>query len=77
MDNVNRDKLRDEYDQNKEAEINHQTKQFIYEANKEIKTLGIFLNLSDKINFESSMRQFCINRTRRFPMTRFLEILLW
>lgn len=68
VDNVNKDKLRDEYDQNKEAEINHQTKQFIYEANKGNKDIGnIFKNLSDKINFESSMRQFYINPSTTIP----------
>jgi len=68
VDDVNKVKLRDEYDQNKEAEINHQTKQFIYEANKENKDIGnIFKNLSDKINFESSMRQFYINPSTTIP----------
>lgn len=68
IDNVNKDKLRDEYDQKKEEEINHQTKQFIYEANKGNKDIGnIFKNMSDKINFESSMRQFHINPSTTIP----------
>ena len=68
VDDVNKDKLRDEYDQKKEDEINHQTKQFIYEANKSNKDIGnIFKNLSDKINFESSMRQFYINPNTTIP----------
>ena len=68
VDNVNKDKLRDEYDQKKEEEINHQTKQFIYEANKGNKDIGkIFKNLTDKINFESSMRQFHINPNTTIP----------
>lgn len=68
IDNVNKDKLRDEYDENKESEINHQTKQFIYEANQDNKDIGkIFKNLSDKLNFESSMRQFHINPSTTIP----------
>jgi len=68
VDNVNKDKIRDEYNENKEAEINHQTKQFIYEANKGNKDIGnIFKNLSDKLNFESSMRQFYINPSTTIP----------
>lgn len=68
VDNVNKDKIRDEYNENKEAEINHQTKQFIYEANKGNKDIGkIFKNMSDKINFESSMRQFYINPNTTIP----------
>ena len=68
IDNVNKDKLRDEYDENKESEINHQTKQFIYEANQDNKDIGkIFKNMSDKINFESSMRQFYINPNTTIP----------
>lgn len=68
VDDVNKDKLRDEYDENKESEINLQTKQFIYEANKGNKDIGnIFKNLSDKLNFESSMRQFYINPSTTIP----------
>ena len=68
VDNVNKEKLKDEYNENKEAEINHQTKQFIYEANKENKDIGkIFKNLSDELNFESSMRQFHINPSTTIP----------
>ena len=68
VDDVNKEKLRDEYDQNKESEINHQTKQFIYEANKGNKDIGnIFHNISDNLNFESSMRQFYINPITTIP----------
>jgi len=68
VDNVNKEKIKDKYDQKKEDEINHQTKQFIYEANKGNKDIGkIFNNLSDKINFESSMRQFHINPNTTIP----------
>ena len=68
VDNVNKEKIMDEYDDNKEGEINHQTKQFIYEANKSNKSIGdIFKNLSDKLNFESSMRQFYINPSTTIP----------
>lgn len=68
IDDVNKDKLRDQYDQNKEGEINHQTKQFIYETNKSNKDIGnIFKNVSDKLNFESSMRQFYINPSTTIP----------
>jgi len=68
VDDVNKEKLRDEYDQNKESEINHQTKQFIYEANKGNKDIGnIFNNISDNLNFESSMRQFYINPSTTIP----------
>tara|TARA_A100001011_G_scaffold400745_1_gene518239 strand:- start:1059 stop:1655 length:597 start_codon:yes stop_codon:yes gene_type:complete len=68
VDNVNKDKLRDEYNQNKESEINHQAKQFIYETNKSNKDIGnIFSNFLDNLNFETSMRQFYINPITTIP----------
>ena len=68
VDDVNKEKIMDYYDDNKEGEINHQAKQFIYEANKSNKDIGqIFKNLGDKMNFETSMRQFYINPSTTIP----------
>ena len=68
VDDVNKEGIKEDYGATKESEINHQTKQFIYEANKSNKDIGnIFKNLSDKIGFESSMRQFYINPSTTIP----------
>ena len=68
VDDVNKEGIKEDYGTTKESEINHQTKQFIYEANKSNKDIGnIFKNLSDKIGFESSMRQFYINPSTTIP----------
>ena len=73
VDNVNKDKLREEYNQNKETEINHQAKQFIYETNKSNKDIGnIFNNLLDNLNFETSMRQFYINPITTIPTVKMI-----
>ena len=68
VDDVNKEGIKEDYGTTKESEINHQTKQFIYEANKSNKDIGnIFKNLSDKIGFETSMRQFYINPSTTIP----------
>lgn len=68
VDDVNKEEIKEDYGATKENDINHQTKQFIYEANKSNKDIGnIFKNLSDKIGFETSMRQFYINPSTTIP----------
>lgn len=68
VDDVNKEEIKEYYGATKENDINHQTKQFIYEANKSNKDIGnIFKNLSDKIGFETSMRQFYINPSTTIP----------
>tara|TARA_Y100000992_G_C21269891_1_gene496083 strand:+ start:1119 stop:1718 length:600 start_codon:yes stop_codon:yes gene_type:complete len=66
--NVEKEEIKDEYSQEKEDEINHQVKQFIFENNKENKDIGkVFSNFSDNLDFESSMRQFYINSSTSIP----------
>jgi hypothetical protein len=66
--NVDKEEAKDEYSSEKEAEINHQVKQFIFENNKENKDIGkVFSNVVDDLNFESSMRQFHTNPTTSIP----------
>ena len=66
--NVDKEETKDEYSYEKENEINHQVKQFIFENNKENKDIGkVFSNVADNINFESSMRQFYTNPTTTIP----------
>lgn len=68
VDNVNKEGIQETYDEKKSNEINHQVKQFIYKTNETNKDIGsIFNNLSDNINFESSMRQFHINPSTTIP----------
>jgi hypothetical protein len=51
-----------------EEEINRQTKNFIFENNKENKDIGnIFNNMGDNFEFEKSMRQFYINPSTTIP----------
>ena len=51
-----------------EKEINHKTKRFIFENNKNNSEIGkIFGNLEDELEFESSMRQFYINPSTSTP----------
>lgn len=66
--NATKEEIKDEYSQEKEEEINHQVKQFIFENNKENKDIGkVFSNVSDKLDFESSMRQFYISPSTSIP----------
>jgi len=68
VNNVNKEGTEDEYSEEKEDEINHQVKQFIFENNKENKDIGkVFSNVSDNLDFESSMRQFHINPSTTIP----------
>lgn len=68
VNDVNKEGTKDEYSQEKEDEINHQVKQFIFENNKENKDIGkVFSNVSDNLDFESSMRQFHINPSTTIP----------
>lgn len=67
-EDVNKEGIKEEYSEKKEEEINHQVKQFVFENNKENKDIGkVFKNLSDNLNFESSMRQFYINPSTTIP----------
>lgn len=68
VDNVDKEKIKHDYTEETRDIINHQVKQFVYENNKGNDDIGkIFDNVSDKLDFESSMRQFNINPITTIP----------
>ena len=67
-DNVNKESVKSAYDSSQETAINNSVKNFVLENNKDNKDIGnIFNNLSNKMNFESSMRQFHMNPSTTIP----------
>ena len=67
-DNVNKESVKLPYDSPQETAINNSVKNFVLENNKDNKDIGnIFNNLSNKMNFENSMRQFHMNPSTTIP----------
>jgi len=67
-DNVNKESVKSPYDSPQETAINNSVKNFVLENNKDNKDIGnIFNNLSNKMNFENSMRQFHMNPSTTIP----------
>lgn len=67
-DNVNKESVKSAYDSSQETAINNSVKNFVLENNKDNKDIGnIFNNLSNKMNFENSMRQFHMNPSTTIP----------
>ncbi len=68
QDNVNKEKVKTKYDETHEDAINESVKHFVLENNKDNKDIGnIFKNLTNNIEFESSMRQFHMNPNTTIP----------
>ena len=75
-DNVNKEELKKEYDEENERLINMNVKNFVLENNKDNKDIGkIFKNVGNNLEFEKSMRQFHINPSTTIPNSQddFLE----
>jgi len=71
QDNVNKQELKLKYDTTQEENINKHVQNFILEENKDNKDIGnIFKSVTDKLDFDKSMRQFHTNPSTTIPNTQ-------
>jgi len=71
QNNVNKEELKLKYDTTQEETINQHVQNFILEENKDNKDIGnIFKSVTDKLDFDKSMRQFHTNPSTSIPNTQ-------
>ena len=71
QNNVNKEKMKTNYNISREESINNSAKNFILEQNKDNSEIGnIFKSVTDNIEFDKSMRQFYTNPSTTIPNTQ-------
>ena len=71
QNNVKKEELKLKYDTTQEETINQHVQNFILEENKDNKDIGnIFKSVTDKLDFDKSMRQFHTNPSTSIPNTQ-------
>ena len=71
QNNVNKEKMKTNYNISREESINNSAKNFILEQNKDNSEIGnIFKSVTDNMEFDKSMRQFYTNPSTTIPNTQ-------